>query len=62
MMEPKSRDAVTGLEDMPYSHHSVSVLRVLAMGNPRPVETQPEHYDYDFRKRYAAILLRERGL
>lgn len=64
MREPYSRFADTGQEHLPYSQESSHVLRCITQGvTTTGCAPAPSNgLDIDFRRRYAAILLKERGL
>lgn len=47
-------------EQIPYSHAPSEWLKNCGSDGPNLEEL--EHHDTDFRRRYAAILLKERGL
>lgn len=65
MKEPCFKCEDTGAQ-FPYSHAPKHLLELVAGCDPgvfeNPNPDHPECYDTDFRRRYAAILLRERGL
>jgi hypothetical protein len=69
MREPLFHWASQGITDWtPYSAAPIKVLRIFAAGGGIKDPNTPDYLksglptDNDFRRRYAAILLRERGL
>lgn len=61
MKEPCFTRQSTG-EQIPYSQAPIFVLQRIGEIRISPNPEHPECYDQDFRRRYAAILLKERGL
>ena len=50
------------LDKIPYSQASTTSLQKVLIGHVYKGSEAPAEYDPDIRRRYAAILLRERGL